>query len=105
MNDRACGFCKKRFETGNPAAALECRALPPVQGVGRFAAFPLVKPDDFCHLHFEDARAAIVAPLLGEDGQPANPPAGDLAADIANPQPLKRARRARPADADEPKLL
>lgn len=32
--------------------------------------------------------AEIVTPLLGEDGQPLAPPAGDLASDLASPQPI-----------------
>lgn len=57
--DFACAACTKRHETGNPAAALECRALPPIQGLARDAGFPVVRPDHYCHANFElDAEAA-----------------------------------------------
>lgn len=32
--------------------------------------------------------AEIVAPIRGEDGQPLAPPPGDIAADLASPQPI-----------------
>lgn len=137
---KACAICTKRHETGNANAPLQCRALPPVQGLARDAVFPTVAADAYCHTYFErDEKAAkaladeaaeserlerlkaetreraaleaVVAPIVGEDGQPLNPPAGDLAADLAAPNeireaeaaPPKRARRAR--SGDEPSLL
>jgi hypothetical protein len=48
------------------------------------------------------AAEAAAAPLVDGNGQPANPPAGDLVADLAEPKAVKRARRARADDA--PKL-
>lgn len=136
---KACAICTKRHETGNANAPLQCRALPPVQGLARDAVFPTVAADGYCHTYFErdekaakalaDAaaesdrldrlkaetreRAALeaVAPIVVADGQPLDPPAGDLAADLAAPNeireveaaPPKRARRARAGD--EPSLL
>lgn len=128
-SELSCAVCTKRHETGNPAAPLECHALPPRQDVSTFAVYPRVRPNGFCHVYFQfdeaagaaraeavaqaaalDAKVAMTqaaAPLLGEDGQPANPPLGDLADALASPQPIapapKRARRAR--GSDEPSLL
>lgn len=60
---RACEVCMKRHSVrpGGVAAdgMLECRALPPVQDVARFARFPVVKPDGYCHIYFEIDAAAV----------------------------------------------
>jgi len=46
-------------DLGLAGIGLECRALPPVQDVARFARFPTVRPGDFCHDRFElDPKAA-----------------------------------------------
>lgn len=57
---RSCALCAKGHLAGEHLAGvnLECRASPPVQEVGRFARFPLVRPEDYCHDKFErDAEA------------------------------------------------
>jgi hypothetical protein len=134
MTDRACQDCTRRHETGNPQAPLQCRALPPVQGVARDAAFPTVRGNDYCHTYFEfDAGAeaarakataeaaakldpelkALFAPVRTAAGLPLNPPAGDLSAALVTPneitpaesaKPAKRARRA-PPTSDDGQLL
>jgi hypothetical protein len=57
-------------------------------------------PDDFALSLIESGKAeavdvmqalvdSIAAPALGDDGEPLNPPDGDIAADIANPAVIK----------------
>lgn len=122
---KACAICTKRHETGNANAPLQCRALPPVQGLARDAVFPTVAADAYCHTYFEQDASAVAAraeaaaeserrerlkaetrkraeldpiftPLLGEDGQPLNPAVGDLAADLAAPNEIGEAEAAPP---------
>lgn len=58
---RACAICVCRHETGNAASPLQCRALPPVQGVARLATFPAVAPDAYCHASFKLDTEAVKA--------------------------------------------
>ena len=65
MTEKACAICTRRHETGNVAAPLQCRALPPVQGLVRDAIFPTVAATYYCHAYFaldvEAARARAQA--------------------------------------------
>lgn len=110
MTDKACAVCTRRFDTANPAAPLQCRALPPVQGLGRDAIFPTVGADAFCHVYFERDFAAVAerdaARKAAEEEarrdaewaapQPELPLAAAESEAVAADAP-KRARRARPA--------
>lgn len=59
-NEKACSACAKAHLVphGLAGLGLECRALPPVQDIARFARFPTVREDHFCHTYFERAPAA-----------------------------------------------
>lgn len=48
---RSCEVCAKAHLAvgGN----LECRAGPPLPDIARFARFPAVQPDFYCHDKFE----------------------------------------------------
>jgi hypothetical protein len=52
---RSCGTCAKAHLAAEHLAGvnLECRAHPPAQDVGRYARFPQVRTDDYCHTDFE----------------------------------------------------
>lgn len=51
---RSCATCAKAHLAATHLAGvnLECRADPPRQEVGRYARFPMVRPDDYCHDKF-----------------------------------------------------
>lgn len=107
MTERACALCTRRHETGNAAAGLQCRALPPIQGVARDAQYPTVRPDFYCHVHFEPEGSAQARDIIR--GEPVEglpdvelPPAGDeppVVGAAESAAPPKRARRARADDA------
>lgn len=110
-DDFNCASCTKRFETGNPRAPLQCRALPPVQGLARDAVFPTVAADHHCHVYFQadpgaaKARREAAKATADLDGKvaatQARAEAGSAAPAAAQPElelggdPQTRARRAR----------
>jgi hypothetical protein len=117
-DDHSCAVCRKRHEVEASEAGggivkipgrLECRALPPVQDVGRHAAFPTVTSAHYCHVYFEvdpdaiAARRSAAASVASLDAKVAAtqaaaappPPAQPELALEAEPE-APRARRARP---------
>lgn len=110
----ACEICAKRHETG-VATLLECRALPPTPDVGRFARYPAVRPDFYCHVYFQADAEAVAARAARRAEQarldnlvaqtaagtpPESPPATPV-----TPAPAKRGRRARAAGSEPGPLL
>lgn len=66
MTEKSCAACVKRYVNGGH---LECRARPPVQDVGRYARYPVVRPDFYCHDGFEldaPAQASKAPPRKGQ---------------------------------------
>lgn len=101
MSEKSCATCICRHVARND---LECRFMPPTQDVGRYAVYPKVKPNDYCHAGYRPDGPTALAEHLSDvaaphDGDVANPPAGDLLADLEAPREIapgaaKRARRA-----------
>lgn len=112
-DDFRCAVCVKRHEIAakvvnedlniHAPASLECRALPPMQDVGRHAVFPNVQPDDYCHVYFEeDGKAVIAQRVAAKETAALDAKVADtVAAAQAQPalalgdEPAPRARRAR----------
>jgi hypothetical protein len=71
MTDKACGRCR-HATPANLVSALECHAHPPTPDVGRYARFPLVRPEEFCGEF--DADPTVKAPGVERQARAKSPP-------------------------------
>lgn len=98
MNEpvKACGVCVRRHAV---KSGLECRMLPPVQREGRFAVYPTVRAEDYCHAGFSPDEARAAAPTAP---RPTAPQQADLLTRDEEAPPATPGKAARRGRADPP---